>query len=81
MLTAVKVSASDSISEKTFARGISVTDASSSTVTLDIGFVTEGVSFKAFTVTVNVLDTDNAGVVFVSVAVTTTVVFPLALAT
>ena len=69
---------SESTSENKLDRFIVVGSASSSTVTSPIGFITVGVSFIGFTVTLNTSSTDNAGSVDVSVAVTFTVVFPLA---
>ena len=58
-----------------------VGDASSSTVTSDMALAIVGVSLIAFIVTENVSETDNTGLVPVSVAVTTTVVLPFAFAT
>ena len=81
LLATLRANVSDSMSENTLDRSIVVGDASSSTVTSDTALATVGVSLIAFIVTANVSDTDNTGLVPVSVAVTTTVVFPLAFAT
>ena len=81
LLTADVMKVSDSTSVKTPDKSMVVGPASSVTVTSGIGLDTAGVSFTAFTVTVNVSDTDRAGLVDCSVAVTTTVVLPLAFAT
>ena len=81
LLATLRANVSDSMSENTLDRSIVVGKASSSTVTSAIALATVGVSLIAFIVTLIVSDADNAGLVPVSVAVTTTVVFPLAFAT
>ena len=81
LLTAVKLKVSDSTSVNTPDKSIVVGPASSVTETLEIGLDTAGVSLTAFTVTVKVSDTERAGFVDCSVAVTSIVVFPLAFAT
>ena len=48
---------------------------------VEVREIETGASFIGFTVTVNVSKADNCGSVFVSVAVTVTVVLPFALAT
>ena len=81
LLATLRTNVSDSMSENTLDRSIIVGDASSSTVTSDMALDTVGVSLIAFIVTEKVSETDNTGLVPVSVAVTTTVVFPFAFAT
>ena len=72
LLATLRTNVSDSMSEKTLASAIVVGDASSSTITSAIEFATVGASFIGRIVTLNTSETDNAGLVPTSVAVTVT---------
>ena len=74
LLATLRANVSDSMSENTLDRSMVLGEASSLTVTSGNAFATVGASFTGRIVTLKVSDTDNAGLVPTSVAVTLTTV-------
>ena len=75
LLATLRANVSDSMSANTLDRSMVLGEASSSTVTSAIALATVGASFTGRIVTLNASETDNAGLVPTSVAVTVTTVW------